>query len=45
MVGAAPMPVGQLAIQGVGHVQLRVHRATQATFEVALEGIRRFKGE
>ena len=31
--------------EGVGHVQLRVHRATQATFEVALEGIRRFKGE
>ena len=30
--------------EGVDHVQLRVHRATQATFEVALEGIRRFKG-
>ena len=30
--------------EGVDHVQLRVHRATLATFEVALEGIRRFKG-
>jgi alkanesulfonate monooxygenase SsuD/methylene tetrahydromethanopterin reductase-like flavin-dependent oxidoreductase (luciferase family) len=31
--------------EGVDHVQLRVHRATQATFEVALEGIRHFKGD
>ena len=30
--------------EGVDHVQLRVHRATPASFEVALEGIRRFKG-
>ena len=29
--------------EGVYHVQLRVHRATQATFAVALEGIRRFR--
>ena len=31
--------------EGIDHLQLRVHRATQATFGVALEGIRRFKGE
>ena len=31
--------------EGVDHVQLRVHRATQASFDVALAGIRRFKGE
>lgn len=30
--------------EGVGHVQLRVHRATPASFDVALEGIRRYKG-
>jgi alkanesulfonate monooxygenase SsuD/methylene tetrahydromethanopterin reductase-like flavin-dependent oxidoreductase (luciferase family) len=29
--------------QGVGHVQLGVHPATPATFETALEGIRRFR--
>jgi alkanesulfonate monooxygenase SsuD/methylene tetrahydromethanopterin reductase-like flavin-dependent oxidoreductase (luciferase family) len=31
------------AEEGVDHVQVRVHPGTVATFEVALEGIRRFK--
>jgi alkanesulfonate monooxygenase SsuD/methylene tetrahydromethanopterin reductase-like flavin-dependent oxidoreductase (luciferase family) len=29
--------------EGIDHVQVRLYPATQATFEVALEGIRRFK--
>jgi hypothetical protein len=29
--------------EGVDHVQLGVHPGTQATFEIALDGIRRFK--
>jgi alkanesulfonate monooxygenase SsuD/methylene tetrahydromethanopterin reductase-like flavin-dependent oxidoreductase (luciferase family) len=31
------------SMEGVDHVQLRVHRATAASFEVALDGIRRFR--
>jgi alkanesulfonate monooxygenase SsuD/methylene tetrahydromethanopterin reductase-like flavin-dependent oxidoreductase (luciferase family) len=31
--------------EGIDHVQVRLYPATQATFEVALEGIRRFKDE
>jgi alkanesulfonate monooxygenase SsuD/methylene tetrahydromethanopterin reductase-like flavin-dependent oxidoreductase (luciferase family) len=32
------------AEEGVDHVQVRVHPGTRATFEIALDGIRRFKG-
>ena len=32
------------AAEGVDHLQLRVNPGNRATFEVALEGIRRFKG-
>jgi len=32
------------ADEGVDHVQLRVNPGTPATFEVALQGIRRFRG-
>jgi alkanesulfonate monooxygenase SsuD/methylene tetrahydromethanopterin reductase-like flavin-dependent oxidoreductase (luciferase family) len=30
--------------EGVDHAQIRLYPATRATFEIALEGIRRFKG-
>jgi alkanesulfonate monooxygenase SsuD/methylene tetrahydromethanopterin reductase-like flavin-dependent oxidoreductase (luciferase family) len=36
--------LGLWAEEGVDHVQVRVHPGTYANFEVALEGIRRFKG-
>jgi alkanesulfonate monooxygenase SsuD/methylene tetrahydromethanopterin reductase-like flavin-dependent oxidoreductase (luciferase family) len=33
------------AAEGVGHVMLGVHPTTEATFETALEGIRRFRAD
>ena len=36
--------LGKWAEEGVDHVQLRVHPGTSPNFEIALEGMRRFKG-
>ena len=36
--------LAEWAAEGVDHVQVRVHPGTQATMEIALEGIRRFRG-
>ena len=36
--------LGAWTQEGVDHVQIRVHPGTHPNFEIALEGIRRFKG-
>jgi alkanesulfonate monooxygenase SsuD/methylene tetrahydromethanopterin reductase-like flavin-dependent oxidoreductase (luciferase family) len=42
--GAIADALAAWAAEGIDHLQIRVYPGTPATFDVALEGIRRFKG-